>query len=203
MLFNSFHFALFFPVAAAGYFLLPARFRWAWLLAASYYFYMAWNPAYVVLLLGATLVNYSAALALEHTAHPRLRTFYLAITLVMSLGLLFFFKYYGLFFRSTSVLLGFAGLENRLPVLHLLLPVGISFYTFQALSYTLDVYWGRQQAERHPGIFALYVSFFPNSSRAPSNAPAICCRNSASATPSTMTAYRAGFNSCCGASSKR
>jgi len=161
MLFNSFQFALFFPAVAAGYFLLPARGRWAWLLAASYVFYMAWEPGYVVLLWFSTLVDYAAGIGIAAADTRSRKRRWLAASLVCNLGLLFFFKYYDFFRGAAESILAAADLPMPFPRSPWLLPVGISFYTFQTVSYTLEVYWGRQAPERHLGRFALYVAFFP------------------------------------------
>ncbi len=157
MLFNSLHFAAFFPVVAAVYFALPFRWRWAWLLAASYYFYMAWEPGYALLLAGVTLTAYLGGRFMGASPDPRWRRACFWGALGLSLGLLFFFKYYGFFSNTFRPLLG----PFALPELRFLLPVGISFYTFQALSYSIEVYLGRQAPERHLGRFALYIAFFP------------------------------------------
>lgn len=161
MLFNSIEFLLFFPAVALAYFAAPHRLRWVLLLGASYVFYMAWEPAYALLLLTTTLVAWLSALGMEGATKPRRRTCLIA-SLVINLGLLFTFKYFNLFADTgewlASALLGF---RLDLPTLSVLLPVGISFYTFQALSYSIDVYRGDRGAERHFGLFALYVSFFP------------------------------------------
>ena len=161
MLFNSVQFALFFPLVVVLYFALPQRRRWMLLLAASYWFYMAWKPAYVVLLLAATLINYWAGLKMGATESAAARRTYLVTGLGASLGILFFYKYFNLFNDTLRDLLGSAGVGYGVPDLDLLLPVGISFYTFQTLSYTIDVYRGERDPEPHLGIFALYVSFFP------------------------------------------
>lgn len=161
MLFNSLHFALFFPIVVASYFLIPARFRWVPLLAASYYFYMAWRVEYALLMLASTLIDYVAAIWIEKTPGKRGRTAILVLALTLNLGLLFFFKYYNFavtVFQDLSELLGTPFHPTTLSVL---LPVGISFYTFQSMSYTIDVYRGQIKAERRFGMFALYVSFFP------------------------------------------
>ena len=161
MTFNSLQYLIFFPIVAVLHFLIPTKYRWIMLLAASYYFYMSWNPNLVFLIAFTTLVSYAAALLMERTESRRVRKVYLIITLVACLGVLFFYKYFN--FLSTSV----TGLLRlfRLPVqdhlLDLILPVGISFYTFQTLSYVIDVYNGSIPAERHLGYYALFVSFFP------------------------------------------
>ncbi|MBU0496543.1 MAG: MBOAT family protein [Candidatus Thermoplasmatota archaeon] len=161
MLFNSVHFLLFFPVVVFLFFMLPQKYRWMLLLGASYYFYMSWKPEYALLLLIATLTNYCCSILLFNSHKSALRKMYLFIGIVGSIGLLFFFKYFnflnnslGHFFQSLSI--EFTSLE-----LQVLLPIGISFFTFQTLGYTIDVYRGKRTPERHFGIFALYVSFFP------------------------------------------
>lgn len=161
MLFNSLEYLLFFPLVVALYFALPFRMRWVALLAASYYFYMSWKAEYAVLILIATFVNYAAAIQIHRSKNHSIRKNYLVLSLVVSLGILFVFKYFNFFMDSASSTAGAIGLGWESPALRLLLPIGISFYTFQALSYTIDVYLGRQEPERHPGIFALYISFFP------------------------------------------
>ncbi|MEM1042583.1 MAG: MBOAT family O-acyltransferase [Bacteroidota bacterium] len=159
MLFNSLAFLLFFPLVVGGYFLWPPRHRWMLLLAASYFFYGWWRVDYLALILFSTLVDYVAALAMGRRETRAGRRPFLLLSLASNLGLLFSFKYLG-FFTSTADALARLG-GGSFPVVELLLPVGISFYTFQTLAYTIDVYRGRQEPERHLGIFALYVSFFP------------------------------------------
>lgn len=161
MTFNSLSFLIFFPVVTVLYFLLPQRWRWVWLLAASYYFYMSWNPALVFLILFTTLVSYWAGIRLEDTQDAKKRHSYLLITLIASLGVLFFFKYFNFLSLSITGLLRAFSLDVDDLVLQLILPVGISFYTFQTLSYVIDVYHGTIKAERHFGYYALFVSFFP------------------------------------------
>ncbi len=161
MTFNSLAFLIFFPVVTVLYFLLPHRFRWMLLLAASYYFYMSWNPKLVFLILFTTTVSYAAALLLEKTERKGLRKLCLAVTLCACLGVLFFFKYFNFLSSSVTGLLRAFSLPVNDFLLDLVLPVGISFYTFQTLSYVIDVYRGAIGAERHFGYYALFVSFFP------------------------------------------
>lgn len=161
MLFNSFEFAIFFPLVVIGYFLLPPRFRWAFLLGASYYFYMCWKAEYLVLIVISTLIDYVAGLRMGKTAVRSRRKKYLLLSLVANLGILFTFKYANFFSESLRVALNQFNIFYDMPMFDLLLPVGISFYTFQSMSYTIDVYRGEQQPERHLGKFALYVAFFP------------------------------------------
>lgn len=162
MLFNSLEFLVFFPLVTALYFLCPHRYRWALLLAASYYFYMCWKAEYIILIVISTLIDYIAGLRMGALppGHKR-RRLWLSFSLISNLGLLFSFKYFNFFNDSLRAVFDHFNLMYNVPPFKLLLPVGISFYTFQTLSYSIDVYRGRQQPERHLGIFALYVTFFP------------------------------------------
>ncbi len=160
MLFNSIAFVFFLPAVILLYFLLPHRFRWMLLLAASYFFYMSWKVEYALIILFSTLIDYYMALAMDRQSDKKSRRPYLAVSLLANLGLLFFFKYYNFAVENLNTLF-VSDANNQIPLMQFLLPVGISFYTFQTLSYSIDVYFGRQKAERHFGYFALYVSFFP------------------------------------------
>ena len=156
MLFNSLSYAIFLPLVFIIYWLLPNKYRWVLLLIASYYFYMSWNAKYVFLIFITTFTSYLCAILTEkNREHKKL---ILTITLLVCLGILFVFKYFNFFFESINYLLG-----NKLHSisLNLLLPVGISFYTFQTLSYCIDVYRGNIKAEKHFGYYATFVSFFP------------------------------------------
>lgn len=161
MLFNSWQYAVFLPIVFALYWLLPHRYRWVLLLAASYYFYMSWNAKYVFLILFTTAASYAAALFMERTDEPRRRKTILALTLAACLGVLGVFKYFNFFFDSLTDLFSIFSLKLQPVTLNLLLPVGISFYTFQTLSYVIDVYRGKVKAEHHFGIYATFISFFP------------------------------------------
>ncbi|MBU0755092.1 MAG: MBOAT family protein, partial [Planctomycetes bacterium] len=161
MLFNSVHFLIFFPLAVAAYYLLPFRHRCKFLLAASYYFYMCWKPAYILLIIVSTLVDYVAAHAMDRHNERNGRRKWLIVSLIANLGLLFSFKYYNFFAATWNDLFPSLGTGAHLPALDVLLPVGISFYTFQTLSYTIEVYRGTQKPEKRLMIFALYVAFFP------------------------------------------
>jgi D-alanyl-lipoteichoic acid acyltransferase DltB (MBOAT superfamily) len=161
MLFNSLSFLIFFPIVISLYFLLPHRYRWPMLLMASYYFYMCWKPEYVVLIFASTIVDYWAGLRMDRIKEKTKRRPYLIISLIVNLGLLFSFKYLNFFNESLRALLNTFNIFYNAPAFDVLLPVGISFYTFQTLSYAIDMYRGERQAERHFGIFALYVSYFP------------------------------------------
>ena len=162
MLFNSWQFGIFLPVVFALYWFLPNRFRWPVLLVSSYYFYMSWNVKYVVLILFTTVISYLAALLLDKF-HGRegIKRLILWLTLVACLGVLFVFKYFNFFMESFSFMAGKVGIQLHPITLRLLLPVGISFYTFQTLAYVIDVYRGSIEPERHFGIYATFISFFP------------------------------------------
>jgi len=162
MLFNSLQFLFFFPVVSSVYFLLPYRWRWAFLLFASYFFYMSWVPSYAVLILTSTLVTYLSALAIGAVGTKAGKKAALAGCLAINLGILGLFKYYGFFADSLRAALGYMDIEgHEVPALKLLLPVGISFYTFQSIGYVIDVYREKIKPERHFGIYALFVSYFP------------------------------------------
>jgi len=152
---------MFFPMVVAIYFWLPDRFRWILLLIASYYFYMCWNYKYVVLLLFTTVICYICAIWIHRSRNQLLRKSLLIFTLFSYLGTLFFFKYFNFVGNSINILFQKFNIFYNVPAYHYLLPVGISFYTFQALSYTIDVYKGSIQPEYHFGKFALFKSFFP------------------------------------------
>lgn len=164
MSFSGVELVFFLPVVLAAYWLLPRKAAWqnAFLIAASYVFYASWNPKLVPILLVATAVDYGAAIAIERNRRrPRLARLALGASLVYNLGQLAFFKYAGFFAESLNDLLGALGLGAPLPVLRVVLPLGISFYTFQKLSYVIDVYYERLEACRSPLRFAAFVSFFP------------------------------------------
>ncbi len=161
MLFNSLHFLFFFPIVFLIYYLIPNKYRWILLLTASYYFYMSWKPEYVVLLLLSTTIDYLAALYMAKTDDLKKRKKLLYMSLTGNLGMLFFFKYFNFFNQNINLILHNINKDMGIPELNILLPLGISFYTFQSLSYTIDVYRGEREPEKHFGIFALYVSFFP------------------------------------------
>ncbi len=166
MLFNSFEFLLFFPIMIIGFYVLPHKNRWLWLLLGSYFFYMIHEPELLILLLTSTIVDYFCALKMVH-ANSLMRRLYLFTSIVVNIGILFVFKYLSFFTTSIESLFSFFNLSiNREQVggynfKQILLPVGISFYTFQTLSYSIDVYRGKILPEKHFGVFALYVSFFP------------------------------------------
>lgn len=172
MLFNSVAFLLFFPAVTLCYFLLPVKIRWVWLLIASYYFYMCWEPVYALLMLASTALTYVSGLMIE-AATPkntedeltakqrRSRKLAVAFSFITNLGILFFFKYFDFMADNLCAALRIVGIHLNRPSFSVLLPVGISFYTFQALSYTMDVYRGKTPVEHNFFRYALFVSFFP------------------------------------------
>lgn len=184
MLFNSLSFSLFFLILTALHFSLPYRYRWMLMLAASYYFYMCWSAEYVMLILTSTLITWYAGIKIDEKPQQRnnsscptlsdqpcqtraismnRKRVFLAISLLANLGALFFFKYYNFFASSIFEISASFNLfkGHDAPLMHLMMPVGISFYTFQIVSYTVDIYKGKIPAEKHLGIFALYVVFWP------------------------------------------
>ncbi|MBR5287121.1 MAG: MBOAT family protein [Clostridia bacterium] len=161
MIFNSLSFLMFFPIVTLAYFTLPRRVRPAWLLAASYYFYMCWNARYAMLIAGSTLITYGCGLLIERADARLIKRLIMAAGLGSNLAILGFFKYYGFFTDVLGRVLALAGISLHVPAFDVLLPVGISFYTFQALGYMLDVYFGKIRAERSLLRYALFVSFFP------------------------------------------
>ncbi len=161
MLFNSIHFFVFFPLVVSAYFLLPHRYRWILLLISSYYFYMSTKAEYAILLLISTVMDYVASIYIHKSSRPRIRKLFLTLSLSANLGLLFAFKYVNFFSESARAFLSIFAIDMPQIVFNIILPVGISFYTFQTMSYTIDVYRGKVLPMRHFGIFALYVSFFP------------------------------------------
>src|SRR5258706_3284438 len=160
MLFNSFQFLVFFIVATSLYFAIPYRFRWALLLVSSCYFYMAFVPIYILILGFTIVIDYFAGILIEKAEGKR-RKLFLTGSLIANIGVLAIFKYYNFLNDNLSFLLHGFGLYDPFPYLSILLPIGLSFHTFQAMSYTIEVYRGRQKAERHFGIYALYVMFYP------------------------------------------
>lgn len=161
MLFNSFHFIIFFPIVVIAYFILPHRMRWIFLLVASYYFYMCWKMEYIFLIIISTLIDYYVGIQMGKTSVQAKRKKFLVLSLLTNLGLLFSFKYFNFFNDSLRYVFNHYNIFYGIPAFKVILPVGISFYTFQTLSYSIDVYQGKTKPEKHLGIFALYVSFFP------------------------------------------
>lgn len=160
MIFNSLVFVLFFVIVVLSYFLLPHKYRWGLLLGASCFFYMYFLPIFILILGFTVVVDYFAGIYISKSKGSR-RKLWLICSLIANISVLVFFKYYNFLNNNLTSFLGVFSYQNPLPYLHILLPVGLSFHTFQAMSYTIEVYRGNQQPERHFGIYALYVMFFP------------------------------------------
>lgn len=161
MLFNSITFAVFLPLVFVIYWCLPHKYRWVLLLGASYYFYMSWNVKYIFLILFTTAISYGAGLLLGKENREKWRKIIVALTLIICFGVLFCFKYFNFFSNSIVTVFEQFAITLHPVTLNVLLPVGISFYTFQTLSYVIDVYRGTVKPERHFGIYATFISFFP------------------------------------------
>jgi alginate O-acetyltransferase complex protein AlgI len=161
MLFNSVEFLIFFVLTTVLFFLLPHRYRWFMLLVASCVFYMFFKPVYILILAFTIAIDFYAGLKIDAAADHRIRKRYLVLSLIANIGILAVFKYYNFLNDNITGLLHVAGFNNPIPYLTILLPLGLSFHTFQAMSYTIEVYRGNQRAERHFGIYALYVMFYP------------------------------------------
>lgn len=166
MLFTDFTYILFLPCVCMLYYLLPHRFRWVLLLAASYFFYACWNVKYTLLMLLSTAVTFASGVLMDKAGRfgeraPRVKKCLAGLSLGVNLAILILFKYYSFLFGGFQVLMDRLEWSLHLPDFSPLLPVGISFYTFQAMSYTLDVYRGNIPCQHHFGKYALYVSFFP------------------------------------------
>lgn len=169
MLFNSSDFLIFFPIVLFVYFILPDKVKYLWLLVSSYYFYMCWNAKYAVLILTSTIITYISGLLIEYVKKSNyelsrktvIKKIIVASSFVCNLGILFYFKYVNFTLSILSTCLAKVHVELNMPVFDIILPVGISFYTFQALSYTMDVYRDEIYAEKNFFRYALFVSFFP------------------------------------------
>lgn len=161
MLFNSLAFLIFFPIVTIGFYAVAHRFRWLWLLAASCVFYMWFVPRYILILLATILIDYSAAIIIERTDVRKQRLAWLWVSVSATCLILFVFKYLGFFEQTVIDIAGMLGMSTNLKVAQIVLPIGLSFHTFQSLSYVIEVYRGTQKAERHLGIYSLYVMFYP------------------------------------------
>ena len=161
MVFNSIEFLIFLPVVVALFYLLPHKWRWLMLLAASCVFYMWFVPKYILILLVTIVIDYSAGLLMERFAgQPRRKKIFMVTSIVCTLTVLVVFKYLNFITANLDRLCASLGMETHL-MTHIILPIGLSFHTFQSMSYVIEVYRGRQKAERHFGYYSLYVMFFP------------------------------------------
>lgn len=161
MLFNSFHFLCFFPIVTLLYYLMPHRAKRLWLLILSYYFYMSWKPEYAALILISTVVTYAAGGMIGQTQDKWKRKVFLVGGIAVNLSILCYFKYTNFLVDTINKILGFGGIHTQIELFDIILPVGISFYTFQALGYLIDVWRGDTKAEKNFIKYALFISFFP------------------------------------------
>ncbi len=164
MLFNSYGFAIFFAALLPAYWLLNKwrRAQNVLLLAAGYYFYACWNPKFLALLVLSTVVDYACALCVDRVEDPRRRRAAVALSMILNLGMLGYFKYYNFFAESLQALLARGSIAVSIRHLEVVLPIGISFYTFQSMSYVIDVYRRELKPTRNLIQFATFVSFFPH-----------------------------------------
>ena len=182
MLFNSLEFAVFFPLVCALYFTAPARTRVPLLLIASCVFYMAFIPVYIFIL-GVTIgIDYVAGIMLERVQDGRKRRLVLLGSIIATCAVLFIFKYYNFFVGSFVGVATYFGWHPTNPSLNIILPIGLSFHTFQSLSYVVEVYRGKQRAEYNFVVYATYVMFFRSWWPARSSGRRTCCTSSTSAT---------------------
>lgn len=161
MIFNSIHYLIFLLASVILFYLINYRYRWILLLSASYYFYMCWKPEFIFLIVLVTFINYRVALLMSRQKEKKYKRKYLFLSLISGLGMLFFFKYFNFFGATILNLLQHVNIFYSRSIINIVIPLGISFYTFQTLGYIIDVYQGRKEPEKHFGIFAVYVSFFP------------------------------------------
>jgi len=172
MVFNSIEFLVFLPLVVLLYYLLPHKGRWLMLLAASCVFYMWFVPKYILILLVTIVVDYSAGLLMERFAdQPKKKKTFFIVSIVSTLAVLLIFKYLNFLTANLDQLCASLGMETHL-MTHIILPIGLSFHTFQSMSYVIEVYRGHQKAERHFGYYALYVMFFPQLVTGPIERPA-------------------------------
>ena len=161
LLFNSIEFLLLFPVVVVFYYLIKQKYRWTLLLAASIIFYMAWNPIYIFLIFLTIMTTYAAGRLIEAASNKKHSKIVMIFNLLFNFGILFVFKYFNFFSESVHAIFANFGVNLVTPHSELLLPMGISFYTFQSIGYTIDVYRDEKCVEKHFGIYSLYILFFP------------------------------------------
>ena len=169
MLFNSIDFLIFLPIVLVIYYIIPMKYKHIWLLISSYYFYMCWNAKYVLLIFVSTVITYLSGILIDKVEKTwpdvndigKYKKLILALSFVSNLGILFYFKYINFTLDIVTRVLSKMNISMNVPVFDVILPVGISFYTFQALSYSVDVYRGEVAPEHDFFRYALFVSFFP------------------------------------------
>ena len=160
MLFNSIQFLIFFTIVTTLFFVLKHKYRWMMLLLASCIFYISFIPIYIIILAVLILIDYTAGIYIEKSSGKK-RKLFLLISILSTATVLFIFKYFNFFNANLSQLASFIHWNYSIGALYLILPVGLSFHTFQSLSYVIEVYMGRQKAEKNLGIYSLYVMFYP------------------------------------------
>ena len=161
MLFNSIEFALFFPIVTVLFFVLPHKYRWLLLLLASCFFYMFFKPVYILILILTIVIDYFAGIWIAKTENRTKRKQLLLLSIIANIGVLVVFKYFNFLSENINLVLQSVKTTGQIPLLNIILPIGLSFHTFQAMSYTIEVYRGNQEPEKHFGIYALYVMFYP------------------------------------------
>jgi len=161
MVFNSIEFLIFLPIVVVLFYLLPQKARWLMLVVASCVFYMWFVPKYILILLVTIVIDFSAGILMEsHAEQPKLKKTFMIISIVSTLTVLVIFKYLNFLTENLDQLCASLGMETHF-MTHIILPIGLSFHTFQSMSYVIEVYRGHQKAERHFGYYSLYVMFFP------------------------------------------
>ena len=201
MQFTSIPFFIFLIIVVTIYYLLPHKYRNYLLLLASYYFYFSVQPEYLVLLIVSTLVNYGLGIALEKYRNKK--GLLLSAGLVFNLGILFFFKYFNFFGEQVNTVFSAFSLNLTVPQHSLILPIGISFYTFMALGYILDVYWGDIKAQRSLLTFSVYLAFFPQILCGPIGRAKNLFKQFTEHTLCAMITLPMALDWCCGGYSKR
>lgn len=164
MIFNSYSFMFFSPIILFVYFVVPKKYRYIWLLIASYYFYMSWNIKYVIFLMVSTCLTFFSGLVLNKVTSEdkkNKRKFILILCLFLNLGILCYFKYFDFFANNINYFLSKLSISLITNPFDIMMPLGISFYTFQSLSYIIDVYRGNSEVRKNILKYALFVSFFP------------------------------------------
>lgn len=159
VLFNSLGFAIFLPIVFIAYWAIPQKYQWVWILSSSLYFYMSWNAKYILLILNVCVVTYFCGILIDRYKIYRKLILYIAI--LACIGELFFFKYFNFGIESLNRICYFCGIPLHASTINIILPVGISFYTFQAMSYVVDVYKEKISVEKHFGKYAAFITFFP------------------------------------------
>jgi len=161
MIFNSLSFAVFFPLVTFIYFIIPHTYRWSLLLISSCVFYMWFIPKYIFILGITIVIDYAAGILIERSQNKSKKKIILFLSIVSTLAVLFIFKYYNFFILNYNFINQVFGSHYSLDLINIILPVGLSFHTFQSLSYVIEVYRGNQKAVSHFGIYSLYVMFYP------------------------------------------